>query len=123
MAAALGGPVDFVEKADTYLPQAAIKRPIFAEKAGFVKAMDTRAVGLAVIALKGGRTIPGEKLDLSTGFTNFVQIGDKIDAKTPLAVVHCQNESQYEAVRKNIIKAVEISDVSPHLTSPILQVI
>lgn len=123
MAAALGGPVDFVEKADTYLPQAAIKRPIFAEKAGFVKAMDTRAVGLAVIALKGGRTIPGEKLDLSTGFTNFVQIGDKIDAKTPLAVVNCQNESQYEAVRKNIIKAVEISDVSPHLTSPILQVI
>lgn len=123
MAAALGGPVDFVEKADTYLPQAAIKRPIFAEKAGFVKAMDTRAVGLAVIALKGGRTIPGEKLDLSTGFTNFVQIGDKIDAKTPLAVVNCQNESQYEAVQKNIIKAVEISDVSPHLTSPILQVI
>ena len=123
MAAALGGPVDFVEKADTYLPQAAIKRPIFAEKAGFVKAMDTRAVGLAVIALKGGRTIPGEKLDLSTGFTNFVQIGDKIDAKTPLAVVNCQNESQYEAVRKNIIKSVEISDVSPHLTSPILQVI
>jgi thymidine phosphorylase len=123
MAATLGGPIDFVEKADTYLPQAAIKRPIFAEKAGFVKAMDTRAVGLAVIALKGGRTIPGEKLDLSTGFTNFVQIGDKIDAKTPLAVVNCQNESQYEAVRKNIIKAVEISDVSPHLTSPILQVI
>lgn len=123
MAAALGGPVDFVEKADTYLPQAAIKRPIFAEKAGFVKAMDTRAVGLAVIALKGGRTIPGEKLDLSTGFTNFVQIGDKIDAKTSLAVVHCQNESQYEAARRNILKAVEISDASPHLTSPILQVI
>src|SRR3546814_1023130 len=55
MVAALGGPTDFLERAHDLLPRAPIRRPVQAKAAGVLSACDTRAVGLAVIALGGGR--------------------------------------------------------------------
>ena len=120
MVAALGGPHDFCEKADDYLPQAAHTKPIFAPQAGYVAAMDTRAIGISIIKLKGGRSVPDEKLDLATGYTEFVQIGDYVDEKTPLAVVHYQDEAQFIAAEQDIRQAITITDEKPVLTSPIL---
>ena len=120
MVAALGGPHDFVEKADSYLPQAAIVKPIFANKEGFVRAMNTREIGLSIIKMHGGRTIPDQKLDLATGYTEFTQVGNKVDSKTPLAIVHCQSEEQYEAARKDILRAVQISEKQSAVLTPIM---
>jgi thymidine phosphorylase len=120
MVAALGGPHDFCEKADDYLPQAAHTKPIFAPQAGYVTAMDTRAIGVSIIKLKGGRSVPDEKLDLATGYSEFTQIGDYVDEKTPLAVVHYQDEAQFAAAKQDILQAVTISDEKPTFVSPIL---
>jgi thymidine phosphorylase len=120
MVAALGGPRDFCEKADAYLPQAAHTKPIFAPQAGYVTAMDTRAIGVSIIKLKGGRSVPDEKLDLATGYTEFVQIGDYVDEKTPLAMVHYQDEAQFIAAKQDIQQAITITNEKPALTSPIL---
>ena len=120
MVAALGGPHDFCEKADAYLPQAAHTKPIFAPQAGYVAAMDTRAIGISIIKLKGGRSVPDEKLDLATGYTEFVQIGDYVDEKTPLALVHYQNEAQFIAAEQDIRQAITITNEKPALNSPIL---
>lgn len=120
MVKALGGPADFVEKYEYYLPQAAYQKPIFAEHAGYVSAMDTRAVGLSIIELKGGRTVPGESLDLATGYSEFAQIGDYVDGSKPLAIAHYQTEEQYEKARKNILTAITITDTKPEIKNPIL---
>lgn len=120
MVAALGGPHDFCEKSHDYLPQAAHTKPIFTAKAGYVTAMDTRAIGVSIIKLKGGRSVPDEKLDLATGYSEFTQIGDYIDEKTPLAVVHYQDEAQFAAAKQDILQAVTISDEKPTFVSPIL---
>ncbi|WP_429226665.1 thymidine phosphorylase, partial [Aeromonas veronii] len=63
MVTGLGGPADFMERYDAYLPKAAIVRPVFAANSGFVTAMDTRELGLAVVAMGGGRRAAGDKLD------------------------------------------------------------
>lgn len=120
MVAALGGPADFTEHCEKYLPAAVYQKPVFAAESGYVYGMDTRAVGLSIIKLKGGRTIPGAKLDLSTGFSDFVRIGDKVDEQTPLAIVHYQDESQYEAVRADLLNAVQIRDKQPQVHTPVL---
>ncbi len=120
MVKALGGPADFAEKYEHYLPKAAHQKPIFAEKSGYVSAMDTRAVGLSIIELKGGRTVPGESLDLATGYSEFAQIGDYVDGSKPLAIVHYQSEEQYEKARKNILTAITITDTKPEIKNPIL---
>lgn len=123
MVAAFGGPTDFIEHYNKYLPQALHQKAVYASKAGYVYGMNTRSVGLSIIKLKGGRSYPNEKLDLTTGFTNFVQIGDKIDEKTPLAIVYYQNEDQYEAVKKDLSEAIIIKDIPPAVQNPILDII
>ena len=120
MVTALGGPKDFVEKSEEYLPKANYQKPIFADKSGYVSAMDTRAVGLSIIEMKGGRTTPGQSLDLATGYTEFAQIGDYIDGSKPLAIVHYQNDEQYEKAKQSLLKAIKISDTRPEIKNPIL---
>jgi thymidine phosphorylase len=120
MVKALGGPADFCEKYEEYLPTAAYQKPIFAEKSGYVSAMNTRAVGLSIVEMKGGRSMPGESLDLATGYTEFAQIGDYVDGSKPLAIVHYQSEEQYAKARKNILAAITISETKPEIKNPIL---
>lgn len=120
MVAALGGPFDFVEKYDTYLPSAAHIKPIFAKEAGYVSAMDARAVGLSIIELGGGRSTPSQTLDLATGYTDFAQIGDYTDNNRPLAMVHYQTEEQYTRAATALQNAVTISDKQPALLDPVL---
>lgn len=110
MAAALGAPKDFVENSDKYLPKAKIIRPVYANESGYVRAMPVRDIGMLIVALKGGRTHPDQKLDLATGFTSFCQIGDFVDQSVPLAFVHAQSEEDYNMASEKLKSLIEIGD-------------
>ncbi len=111
MTAALGGPADIVENYDRYLPQAPVTRPVHTE--GIVSAVDTLAVGNAIIELGGGRHSVGEQLDLSVGFTDVAAIGTRLDGERPLAVIHAATEADAVAAEKNLRSAFAISDEAP----------
>lgn len=123
MVSALGGPKSFIDNPEKYMPKATYKKPIYSPESGYIYSMDARAVGLSIIKLKGGRTIAGEKLDLSTGYSNFAQIGDYVDNNTPLAVVHYQTEEQYETAKTDLLNAFSIRDKQPPIHNPILMTI
>jgi thymidine phosphorylase len=110
MIAALGGPSDFVEKSDQYLPHAAVVRPVFADQSGYVTAMPTRDIGMALVGLKGGRVHPDQKLDYATGFSQFCQIGDYVDTHKPLAVVHAQDESSFDETASCLKQFISIGE-------------
>lgn len=55
MVAAQKGPTDFVENYDNYLPTAMLSKAVYADGEGFVAEMDTRALGMAVVSMGGGR--------------------------------------------------------------------
>ncbi len=110
MVTALGGPKDFIQKTEKYLPQTKIIRPIFAKGEGYVKAMETRNIGLSLIGLKGGRIRPDQKLDYATGFSEFCQIGDYVSKDKPLAFVHAQTEADALRAEEEIRAAVKLDD-------------
>ena len=120
MVKALGGPADFMENHKKYLPQAKHTKAIFAPVEGYVAAMNTRAIGLSIVEMKGGRTAPGQSLDLTTGYSEFAQIGDYTDSQKPLAIVHYQTEEQYEKAKQDLLAAITISDTKPEIKNPIL---
>jgi thymidine phosphorylase len=91
MVAALGGPADFLERAERYLPAAPVTMPIFHDVEGYLSAVDVRAVGNAIIMLGGGRRKTDDRLDLSVGFTGVVPIGTRLDRQTPLCMVHASS--------------------------------
>ncbi|MGL6049012.1 MAG: thymidine phosphorylase [Aeromonas salmonicida] len=113
MVTGLGGPSDFMERYDSHLPKAAIVRPVYAANAGFVTAMDTRELGLAVVAMGGGRRAAGDKLDYAVGLTDFIRLGQSVDADKPLALIHAQTEDQFAQAASMVQAAVKIGDTQP----------
>lgn len=121
MVAALGGASSFIDNPEKYLPQTKHQKPVYAETDGYVYGMDTRALGVSIIKLHGGRTVPEQKLNLATGYTEFAQIGDNVEAgRTPLAMVHYDDESEYESAKKDLLSSIEIRDKQPPVHNPIL---
>ena len=75
MVAAQKGPNDFVENYAKYLPTAMLTKAVYADTEGFVSEMDTRALGMAVVAMGGGRRQASDTIDYSVGFTDMGRPG------------------------------------------------
>lgn len=106
MVSALGGPADFVENYDNYLEKSEIIRPIYAAQPGIVHAMDTRAIGMAVVSMGGGRRRASDAIDFAVGFSQFISLGEEADADKPLAMVHVRTDEQFAEAEKAIQQAV-----------------
>lgn len=121
MVTALGGPADFVERPEAYLPKASIIKPVFASQSGYVSAIKTRDIGLSIIGLKGGRTRSDQELDYATGFSHFCQIGDYVDSQNPLCLIHAQTEADWQQAAEQTLKNIQISEQKPILSSAIIE--
>ena len=113
MVALLGGPADFVERMDEHLPPAPIVRDIFAPEAGTVTAIDTRGVGMAVVALGGGRRLPTDSIDHGVGFSRLAPLGAPVDVHLPLATIHARDEAAAEEGQRRLVAAYTIGDAAP----------
>jgi thymidine phosphorylase len=113
MVAALGGPVDLLDRPDAYLPAAPIVRPVPAARAGFVTAVDARMVGLAVLALGGGRGRPDDAIDYAVGFDQVASIGSKVGPDRPLARLHAADEDRAARASALLRSAVAIAHAAP----------
>jgi len=115
MVAALGGPADFLDHSEHYLPDVEVVRPCRALRPGYITGMNARQIGVAVVALGGGRTRPSDAIDPAVGFSKVVDVGDKIETGAPLALVHARSEAQAEAAEAALQHAIEIGDAAPPL--------
>lgn len=117
MVAELGGPADFLEHPGKYLPQAPIRRPVFADRAGFVAAVNVRAVGLAVIDLGGGRVQVADVIDHAVGLTDVAPLGGaagrSADEGPPLAAIHARDEAAFAAAAERLRAAFFIGPEPP----------
>jgi thymidine phosphorylase len=93
MVAALGGPCDLMEKPGFYLASAPVVTPVPAPQSGMICALQTRAVGMAVVELGGGRAKEGDVLDLRVGLTQVLPLGATVLAGDPLAFVHAADSA------------------------------
>ena len=78
MVGALGGPNDFIERSNEYLPEAGNILDFPSPSSGYLKAVNGKILGLTVIELGGGRKKADDILNLSVGLDQFVRIGDKL---------------------------------------------
>jgi thymidine phosphorylase len=108
MVSALGGPIDFVTKADSYLAKAPVVKPIYAPEAGTIAAIDARAIGVAVVGLGGGRTRPQDAIDPSVGFSALAGLGEDVGPDHPLGFVHAASESAADAAAAALIAAYRL---------------
>jgi thymidine phosphorylase len=115
----MGGPADFAENWRSHLPQAPVVRPIAAPQSGYLSAFKTRDIGLAVIALGGGRQRPEDTIDHRTGFSAIQPKGTKVDAGEPIAFVHAADDEAARKAAQDYLDCVDISD-SPVAPAPVI---
>ncbi|MBV8473781.1 MAG: thymidine phosphorylase [Hyphomicrobiales bacterium] len=113
MVALLGGPPDFLAKARKLLPAAPTVLPAPAERAGFVTAIDVRAVGIAVVELGGGRARAADTIDPAVGFTQLAGLGAEVSPDAPLAMVHARDDARALAAAERLRAAYQIGDAPP----------
>ncbi|MDR3371069.1 thymidine phosphorylase [Rhodoferax sp.] len=119
MISALGGPADFVDRPAHYLPVAPVQLTVPAPCSGWVSSMATRDIGLAVVELGGGRRQASDTIDPRVGFTQFVQIGQQVQAGEPLAVVHAAGMAAAELAQRTLQTLIQIGD-TPVTLAPVM---
>lgn len=115
MVAGLGGPADFVEKVTHYLPKSALTVPVITGRDGFVSIIDTRAIGMAVVTLGGGRMHPQDRIDSAVGVTGILSRGTAVKAGDVLAMIHAQSQNKADRALQMVNEAMELSDEKPTL--------
>ncbi len=110
MVAALGGPADFIEKADGCLPHAPVVKPIYADRVGYIGALDVRAIGMAIVELGGGRRLPGDAIDHAVGLTEMGGLGEAVGSDQPIAVLHAGDDDAWNAAAGKVRAAVSVTE-------------
>jgi pyrimidine-nucleoside phosphorylase len=62
-----------------------------AEAAGFVQAMDSRALGLLAMELGAGRRSRQDQLDLGVGIRVEVRVGQRVETGQKLLTLYCND--------------------------------
>lgn len=110
MVAALGGPADFVEHMDRHLAPAPITRDVFAVGQGTVATIDTRGVGMAVVALGGGRATPTDVIDHRVGFDRLAGLGASVGPGVPIARIHAADEASAADAEARLKRAYHLGE-------------
>ena len=110
MVGALGGPNDFIERADGYLPTAENIEDFPSSSTGYLQSVNGRILGQAVIELGGGRKRKGDRLDFSVGLDRFIRIGQKVSRGDSLLRIHASCEGDLERVKNLLSDAFEFSE-------------
>lgn len=121
MVSALGGPSDFIERYEAYLPKANVVRAIKAPQDGFVSSIQSRQIGIAVVALGGGRTKPEDAINHSVGISALLPVGSEVRQGERLAVVHAASEGEADIAEQEVLAAYEFAADKPEASPTIIR--
>ena len=100
-----------LEAPDRHLPQAPVTLAAEPAEEGTVSAVDVRAVGLAVVALGGGRTREDDPVDHAVGLTDVAAPGEQVaPGGRPLAMVHAKDEESARRATEALREAYALGD-------------
>ncbi|HWI72574.1 MAG TPA: thymidine phosphorylase [Baekduia sp.] len=114
MVAALGGPSDIMENPDAHLDAAPVVREVLPDRDGVVTAHDTRALGIVVMNLGGGRKVESDVIDPAVGLAGVAGPGTAVARDgAPLAIIHARDEDDADAAAAAIRAAITVGDAAP----------
>jgi thymidine phosphorylase len=108
MIAAMGGPVAFTENWQRFLPEATVIREVHAPEAGYIRAIEGEALGLAVVALGGGRVRESDPVNPAVGLSGVLPLGSKVAKGDTLAVIHASRSEEADRAAQAVLGALEI---------------
>ena len=93
-----GGDPSICDKPASLLTDNLLKFDVRAQTDGYVTAVDSLAIGNAMVVLGGGRTKAEDTIDFAVGFSSEACLGDEVRAGDALGVVHCRTQAQFDSI-------------------------
>lgn len=112
MVAALGGPGGIVDAPGAHLPAAPVQVAVAPAGEGFVRAMDTRALGVAVMRLGGGRRRATEAIDHAVGLSDVASIDEAVGPERPLCRVHARHDEDARLAVATVRAAISVGEAA-----------
>ena len=110
---ALGGPSDLTERPWQHLPRAPIVRAVHPARPGWVQQVDTRALGLLVVELGGGRQRPEDEVDPAVGLADLALPGEWVDENRPLGLIHAGDAHRAARAARQLQAAYVLGEERP----------
>ena len=120
MVTALGGPTRFIDDPWQHMERASVEVAVMPDHGGIVKRIDTRAVGMVVVALGGGRTRPQDPVDHAVGVTRLAGLGEHVGPDRPVAIIHARTEEQARQAAPLLLAAYKIGGNAATANAPVL---
>jgi thymidine phosphorylase len=121
MVAALGGPADVLAQA--HLPVAPVQLDVPAPRSAVLCGMDTRALGLVVVALGGGRVHASDAVNPAVGLSHVQPLGSALQAGEPVMRVHADSLQAAQDASDRVQQALQWSDAAPAPQDLILELL
>ncbi len=121
MVAALGGPIDFVQRPAQYLPVAPVVVPVPAGQSGWLTSCRTRDVGMIVVELGGGRRKPSDTVDPSVGLSGILPMGTRVEKGEPIAFVHAASQDAAARAVDRVLDSYTIDTVTADIAPAICE--
>lgn len=92
------------------LPDAAVKLPVSASRAGYVRRIEAEQVGLVSMHLGGGRVTKESEIDLSVGVVLDKKVGDYVTEGESLGTIHAASMEKAQQAAELLRGCFELSD-------------
>ncbi len=90
------------------------KKIIKAEKEGYLNFLDTKAMGMSIIELGGGRKKIDDSVDSNAGFKLIKKHGEYVKENDIIAEIFCSNTNKIESGYKMFQKSIQIINQLPN---------
>jgi thymidine phosphorylase len=118
---ALGGPADFCDRPEAYLPPAPISLDVPAPQDGYLGACNARALGLGVVDLGGGRRKVSDAIDHRVGLSGLLRLGSPVSQGQPIARIHAVSQEQAEQTARTVLASYRIDAHAPQLPPVVIE--
>ncbi len=103
-----GGPADLLDQPQKHLAKAPVIRPLESSTSGCIEYIDTRAVGMCVNQLGGGRHSVEDQIDHRVGLSGLNNVGDQINTGDPLGTIHAADEAAWQNAAQALTAAIVV---------------
>ena len=121
MISLMGGPINFGQDFNRYLPEATAVIEVFAPEAGYLAQWDGQSLGNIVVKLGGGRLVETDQVDHAVGFSEIASIGTKLSKGSPILKIHAARIDHAEEAKRQVLAAFKLSDSAPKETELVLK--
>jgi len=106
---------------DAVLPEASIRHEVRAERGGYLRRLDARAVGIAVWRLGAGRSRKEDPVSATAGAVCVRKPGAAVEAGAPVLVLHADDPARIDAALAALDGAIEVGPEPPEPRPTVLE--